>query len=153
MFLSENSRPAWVLTPLNAEGDEIVWLPTAERMLEDAIVQIAACVLKAPGVSALVDSPESRHELRDIPNGKREELYALCKGLEHSYKLIVTVLRGSSLAAQSAHPGGISNGAGDLYSEILETVLAVDRQIPGSAGLGSRLNSDFWLPILNYSMH
>jgi len=47
LFLSENSRPAWVLVSQNIfpkeqrDHSRITWIPTVENMLEDALLMIA----------------------------------------------------------------------------------------------------------------
>ncbi len=53
LFLSENSRPTWILIPLGLPGSEsttghnsITWVPTVEHMLEDALLMIAVHVLQ-----------------------------------------------------------------------------------------------------------
>jgi len=52
LYLSENDRPAWLLTPTDifSEDDErqpnIIWIPTLENMLEDALVMIGLYVFK-----------------------------------------------------------------------------------------------------------
>jgi len=45
LFLSENDRPAWILTNENITGEnpdveKIVWNPTTENMFEDALFMI-----------------------------------------------------------------------------------------------------------------
>jgi hypothetical protein len=52
LFLSENSRPAWILSPTDIfkhqeePQSRITWIPTIENMLEDALVMIGLYVLK-----------------------------------------------------------------------------------------------------------
>ncbi len=54
LFLSENSRPAWILVdPYPDSGprnSRIVWIPTLENMLEDALLMIAVYVCKDDGI-------------------------------------------------------------------------------------------------------
>ena len=45
LFLSENSRPAWVL---KYRGRKITWIPTLDNMLEDGLLMLAIFVLKDP---------------------------------------------------------------------------------------------------------
>jgi len=51
LFLSENSRAAWILVPQNVfrgfqpvRGPKITWIPTVENILEDALLVMALYV-------------------------------------------------------------------------------------------------------------
>jgi len=101
LFLSENSRPAWILTPENIfsedqEQDKIVWIPTLENMLEDALLMIGIYVLQDEGLCELAreyfDDLETDHiELYDDINEEdRNKLYQQCRKLEHNYKIVIT---------------------------------------------------------------
>jgi hypothetical protein len=46
LMLSENSRPAWILTSWENTEEEKVWIPTIESMLEDGLLMIAFYLLK-----------------------------------------------------------------------------------------------------------
>ena len=52
LFLSENSRPAWILSTTDIFNENkqtqprITWIPTLENMLEDALVMIGLYVLE-----------------------------------------------------------------------------------------------------------
>lgn len=128
LWLSENSRPAWVLEPdrraARAEqaGDEdpptwtlepTVWVPSGpDFVLEDAILLIAIHVLREPSVLEIVNErfpvlTESRIpfeqkpvELEGLPADELAELRSLCRQSDLAYKLVVTVLSDSSLVAQ-----------------------------------------------------
>src|SRR5690554_6680116 len=47
LFLSENSRPTWVLKNEGAKKkDSIIWITTVENMLEDGLLMLGVYVLK-----------------------------------------------------------------------------------------------------------
>jgi len=48
LFLSENSRPAWILVPHlpKSEFRDKIWIPSVEHMLEDGLLMINALVLR-----------------------------------------------------------------------------------------------------------
>jgi len=55
LFLSENSRPVWILVPQNLwelessiNEKKVTWIPTVENLLEDALLMIGIHVLKNP---------------------------------------------------------------------------------------------------------
>lgn len=129
LWLSENGRSGWLLEPTgrgltggpNSELEDeespswtresSVWIPSAEHMLEDAILLIAVHVLRDEAVLELVrerapaltemrtpfqDKPV---ELYGIPEDVQAELRARCELIDN-YKLVVTVLEGSSLEQQ-----------------------------------------------------
>ena len=45
LFLSENDRPAWILEDKSG-SQNVVWVPTIEDILEDALLMIAVHVCK-----------------------------------------------------------------------------------------------------------
>lgn len=116
LFLSENSRPAWILVSQKSfndgkeeseiKNDKVTWIPTLERMLEDALVMIAYYILKDSKVCRLVDkyvNSKSKNWVEvyeDIPENIREELYKACRSKDNNYKMVVTVMGGSSLLGQ-----------------------------------------------------
>jgi len=100
LFLSENDRPAWILRPLAGEGAEIVWIPTVEHTLEDALLQIACHVLKDEGLARALGDPGERLECHDLPESGRRELYGKCKALKWPCKLIISVFEGSTILSQ-----------------------------------------------------
>ena len=112
LFLSENSRPAWVLVQQNLfnkenrQEEKITWIPTVEDMLEDAILMIAVHVQKNQGIlelaSTFTDNIESeRLELYEVFNeSQRKQLYEECRKISDFPKLIVSVFQGSTIKRQ-----------------------------------------------------
>ena len=112
LSLSENSRPAWILVPENIFGPgneknpRITWIPTIENMLEDALLMIAINVLKDEGVIDLakehfkrdIHGPLALYE--DIDQAALKNLYQECRKLKNRYKIVLTVLEGSSIRNQ-----------------------------------------------------
>ncbi|MET3289309.1 UNVERIFIED_CONTAM: hypothetical protein ABID98_001879 [Brevibacillus sp. OAP136] len=60
LYLSENSRPSWILSEHNilvepvSKQKPIIWIPTVDHMLEDALLMISCYVAKHPQITALV---------------------------------------------------------------------------------------------------
>ena len=112
LFLSENSRPAWVLVPENVfnPGNEkitkVTWIPTIENMLEDALLMIAINVLKDKDIIALAkeyfkkDIHGSLSLYEDIGPETLRTLYQKCRKLKNKFKIVLTVLEGSSIRGQ-----------------------------------------------------
>jgi hypothetical protein len=107
LFLSENSRPSWVLVTGNIlssksrERLRITWIPTLENMLEDALLMIAIHILKNENIIKLAESFNSkscsnRFELySDLTKEQRDALYVECKLIEHFPKIMISVFKGS----------------------------------------------------------
>lgn len=112
LFLSENSRPAWMLVTQNVypNGAEkqakITWIPTVEHMLEDAFLMVAVHVAKSPEIIALAQSYSGKADLleldfyRDFSDEQRLQLYQRCSTLSGLPKLIVSVFRHSAIEPQ-----------------------------------------------------
>ena len=113
LYLSENSRPAWVLVHQNifVEGqnnnsDKITWIPTVENMLEDALLMIAICICKDKQVIELgsdyYEKIESdRVELyTNLDERQRKLIYQKCRDIENFPKIIITTFKGSSIENQ-----------------------------------------------------
>ena len=112
LFLSENSQPAWVLVPENifSPGDDkitkVTWIPTIENMLEDALLMIAINVLKDKEISELAkkhfkrDVHGSLSLYEDIDPAALKTLYQKCRKIKNRYKIVLTVLEGSSIRGQ-----------------------------------------------------
>ncbi len=108
IFLSENSRPAWILAGENfLEGKKnITWIPTLENMLEDALLMVAIYVLKNSDVREKAEKYFNKElgdwiELyEDIEKNKLAELYKMCREIEYDCKLVVTAFEGSSIGGQ-----------------------------------------------------
>ncbi len=111
LFLSENSRPAWLLVEENIfqttnREKRVVWVPTVESMLEDAFLMIALHVVKDQELVQLARSfskvaTSHRLELYDsFEDVQRQELYKKCRQLAMFPKIILSVFIGSSLMVQ-----------------------------------------------------
>lgn len=107
LFLSENSRPAWILTALVPDDQEgsktITWIPTLEHILEDALLLISVYVLKEPEICALAKEAFADRDLSrvtlydDIQPEKLQALRVRCRSLDMKYKLVITVCDSSSI--------------------------------------------------------
>ena len=109
MFLWENDRPAWNL--IGYETDKplhrMVWIPSIDTMLEDGLTMIAAQVLKDEAVCSLLKKKFKNLkevDLGKLPEKARDELRKSTRiaFAEKNMKLVITVLRGSSIASQLA---------------------------------------------------
>ncbi|MTI95698.1 MAG: hypothetical protein FH749_09480 [Firmicutes bacterium] len=109
LYLSENSRPTWILVPDALSSEErakVTWIPTVESMLEDALLMIAIHVIKAPPIVELaqeyIQSQEQNWVVmyEDVEPENRRRLYQRCRELENNFKLVITVLRGSAIEEQ-----------------------------------------------------
>jgi len=110
LLLSENSRPCWVLSPENGtrsgRSSQIKWIPTVEKMLEDAFLMVAVHVLKnkeiveSAGEFCKSSSLESLELYEDFSEQQREELYAKCRHIKDFPKFIISVFKGSTIEGQ-----------------------------------------------------
>ncbi|MBI3039281.1 hypothetical protein HYY75_09590 [bacterium] len=112
MFLSENSRPAWVITPLNVFQEDrnvenkIIWIPTLEDMLEDAFLMIAIHVKRNHEIiemarSFYAETQSARLELYEHFNdSQRKLLYEKCRQLSDFPKIIISVFETSTIQGQ-----------------------------------------------------
>ncbi len=112
VFLFENSRPLWILVPQNIFREpvrgprKIVWIPTVENMLEDALLMIAIHVCKNKELIRLAKSfsasiKANRLELySDLKDLHREQLYQKCREISDFPKTIVSVFKGSTIEKQ-----------------------------------------------------
>ena len=112
LFLSENDRPAWILVDQNVFNGEptghskIIWIPTIENMLEDALLMIAIHVCKnrdlityAKGFSDRIQT--DRIEMyTEFEESQRKQLYQRCKAITDFPKVIVSVFKGSTIEKQ-----------------------------------------------------
>jgi len=111
LYLSENDRPAWVLTSMDLFEDKqtnkkrVTWIPTIENMLEDALVMIGLYVLKDEKLFEMVkryskDNMLDYIELYQIELENRQELYDYIITMKSHHKIMVSVFRGSSISNQ-----------------------------------------------------
>ena len=122
LFLSENDRPVWILVPQNvlgrgeARSDRVVWIPTLEHMLDDAMLMVAVHVLGHENLARRLDSlvePSDRIVLYDISEDDRQELYALSREALSSgtLKIVLSVLTDSTVLR---HVGTLADYAVDV---------------------------------------
>lgn len=118
LFLSENSRPAWILTSQNISSlnfdrhppirSSIVWIPTVENMLEDALLMIAYYIVRDPDIREMANSftemkRAQRQELYGLFTAEqRQELYRKCRQIERFPKVIVSIFHDSSIRSKVA---------------------------------------------------
>ena len=113
LFLSENSRPAWVLVPQNVfereqpnRSSKITLIPTLEHMLEDAFLMTAIFVLEDEEICRLArqffrNKERNWVELyNDVDPEHLEVLYEKCRALPNNHKLVITAYDGSSIRSQ-----------------------------------------------------
>lgn len=113
LFLSENSRPALVLLSQNiydntenTPEDKIIWIPSLENMLEDALLMIALYVIRDEQLLKLARKyikffGDNRIEVyQDIFDEGREKFYHACRLLGRQFKIVLSVYEGSSLLTQ-----------------------------------------------------
>lgn len=112
LYLSENSRPAWVLSPTDLfkhdkqpGQKQIIWIPTLEHMLEDALVMAGLYILKDEQLVAMADrffkDPDKDFiELYDeIKPEHLQKMYQRARSIESSHKILLSVFQGSSLVS------------------------------------------------------
>ncbi|MFY0546388.1 hypothetical protein [Brevibacillus sp. H7] len=112
LYLSENSRPSWILTEHNilveSTGNQkpIIWNPTVENMLEDALLMISYYVMKNPLITATMHSAleKSKKPYIQLYEAFEQEelpqLYAINKQISCRYKLVINVFEGSTILQQ-----------------------------------------------------
>jgi len=111
LFLTENNRPALVLLTNSIfngfheqKGKErIVWIPSLENIMEDALLMIALYVLGDEQISSLARKyikfiEDNRVEVyQDISEERRDELYHACQLIKDWRKIVLAVQEGSFL--------------------------------------------------------
>lgn len=113
LFLSENDRPAWILTNENITGEnpdveKIVWNPTTENMFEDALFMINLYIEKDKTLIAYLKENHKKINFNtnniSIPEildkKELEKIYQLNLDLlkkNKSLKIIVSIFADSSL--------------------------------------------------------
>ena len=113
LYLSENDRPAWVLTPVNVlnekeviQSKRITWIPTLEHILEDALLMIGLYVVKDNGLLNMfnqyfLDPNKDFIELyQDVKPENLQKLYYEAKHIISSHKITLSVFKGSSIINQ-----------------------------------------------------
>lgn len=137
MFLSQNSRPAWILVNQNIIEDKnisntkIVWIPTVENMLEDAFLMIAVHINKNSKILELAKSFYSNIESNRIElyecfkESQREELYKNCRQIKDYPDLIITCFH------------SISNNDLDVIKKYKMDVMVCDKKYSRSHSVWS----------------
>jgi hypothetical protein len=111
LTLSEGDRPAWLLqTGRPSKSDprrreRIIWIPTVENMLDDALLMIAVHVIESEPVRTLFGQFSDKLDAEriemydDLTHEQRQRLYALCREITNYPKLILCIFEGSSLCS------------------------------------------------------
>ncbi len=109
LLYSENDRPAWALVPENVFTDsseqtaaKIVWIPTADNPLEDALLMIALFAVRDEKVRALarrhVRNLDDRLEVPEaFDRPLLEELYEKSRAVQAGHKIVLTLLNNSTI--------------------------------------------------------
>jgi|SRR5690625_3216203 len=112
LYLTENGRAGWILKEVNdnenqvTENKKVIWIPTIENMLEDALVMIGLYVLKDAQLIHLAEQYfKSNYENQavlygDIEPHHLEELYVQARKIVSNHKILISVFRGSSISKQ-----------------------------------------------------
>ena len=106
LFLSENSKPAWVLMSENITSNkdkQITWFPTVENMLQDALLMISVHVLDNKELRDEIKDVLDKHTVflyDDIGEEKLKNLYELCHSIDFDCKLVVVAFEGSTIRSQ-----------------------------------------------------
>lgn len=112
LYLSEDSKPAWILETHNilvepvSKQKPIIWIPTLEHMLEDALLMVSCYVAKHPQIYALVQEKKDHAKdssLQLYQMFEKEELahlHAINQNISSRLKLIVNVFEGSTIRKQ-----------------------------------------------------
>ena len=112
IFLSENDRPALILTGENffkanqQNAAPITWIPTVEDMLEDALLMIAIHVSRGREIIELAKGfndkiMDDRLELYFVlDDAQRKQLYTKCRLISDFPKIVISVFRASTMDKQ-----------------------------------------------------
>ena len=100
LFLSENSRPAWILVPQNFIYKDVVletkitWIPTLDSILEDAFLMIALYVIKDKQIVNMAKKYLSSNQkdwaelYDDITIDNRFQMYEKCQKIKSDIRII-----------------------------------------------------------------
>jgi hypothetical protein len=113
LFLSENDRPAWIMVNQNVyqypSGNQprLIWIPTVENMLEDALLMLAIHGVQAPEMVAMYErfvrkkDAERIFMYEDFTEVQRAEMYQQNRKADFgSCKIVLTILKMSSIERQ-----------------------------------------------------
>ncbi|MCL7748742.1 hypothetical protein [Halalkalibacter alkaliphilus] len=114
LYLSENSIPLLSLHHFSAserntsqQEERIIWIPTLEGMLEDALLMVGLYVLKDEQLLELANryfnKPKGRKAISlydDVKAVDLQEIYECCRTIDHGQKIILSVFEGSTILNQ-----------------------------------------------------
>jgi hypothetical protein len=111
VYLSENSRPAWILDTIDLFGDDIDkkkvrWIPTVENMLEDAMLLIGIHVIKDDAVIKAAREfckHDNLYDLELYDAFEKEDLnilYELVRTTKIDYSIALTIFKESHIINQ-----------------------------------------------------
>jgi len=109
IYLAENSRPSFSLNATSIhQGDaedfnQVIWVPTIENTLEDALLMIAIYLHKDQTIVKAAEryiEISNKVECYDIPEEGRKELYGLLNNYEFKDYIIFSIFEGSLLSNQ-----------------------------------------------------
>jgi hypothetical protein len=111
VFLSENSRPAWILKNLDVfkkvnESESVRWIPTLENMLDDAMLLIGIHVIKDKAVIKAAKEFCKSDNLNDLELHEAftpkdlQTLYELVRTSKIEYCIALTVFNESHIINQ-----------------------------------------------------
>ncbi len=113
LYLFENSRASWLLIaediskdPAASNKNKIKWVPTVEKMLEDALLMVAMYVerdealIKMAGSYFRSKDSNGLELYQDIKPHDLNKLYEKCRSIIFNNKIIVSVFEGSTIRKQ-----------------------------------------------------
>lgn len=114
LYLSENSKQAWILVPESISGDNkeldyfsrIIWIPTIKNTLEDALLIIGLYVLKDDNLIDMaeryfMDFNKNKIDVNEeISKVHLQEMYKVSRELDYLYKIIITTFDNRVLKGQ-----------------------------------------------------
>ena len=89
-----------------AKKTRIIWIPSTENMLEDALLMIALYVIKNKQIIDLFqkichNSGENPQEIYEkLTPSQLDECYEECRSIKNWPKIVITVTRGSTIQDQ-----------------------------------------------------
>lgn len=108
LFLSENDKPHLILVcqnlSKNPDMKKIVWIPTVENMLKDALLMVSTFIVKDPEILELMNhdlintSPLQLYTY--FTKDHLEILYNKMGEIQKWPKIVITILNDSSLTSQ-----------------------------------------------------
>ncbi|MCY0878100.1 MAG: hypothetical protein OWU84_04050 [Firmicutes bacterium] len=113
LYLWENSRPAWILVKADTTAaptrhqpwKKVVWIPTVEHMLEDAVAMAGLHAIEDPDVVELgyelgIAKKERVELYRDISAEDRARLYMAARRISWQTKVSLSVFSESTILRQ-----------------------------------------------------